>query len=491
MALSGLLRGLAEVDASASGVQIEDISLDSRQVEPGHLFVAVQGEQVHGMQFAEMAERSGAVAVLSDERATERPANLGIPVIDVPNLSEHLGLLASRFYQTDDTQVARLIGVTGTNGKSSVVHLLSSALNHLGVACASIGTLGAHFQDNHIAVSRTTPDVFQLHRLVAALRNAGAKAIAMEVSSHGLDQGRCAGLAFDTAIFTNLTRDHLDYHLSMAAYIQAKAKLFQWDGLRLAVVNADDSTVDDVLPADATKSKTVRYGLNDAQVLASGLKFTDKGLRFTLQIGHEDIKIKSKLIGAFNVYNLLAVAATLWSDGYSLPDIKQAIKHLAPVPGRMERVTLSDPDQAAKVLVIVDYAHTPDALQNALQSARHHTAGKLICVFGCGGDRDKGKRPLMAAVAERLADFTIVTDDNPRTEDGDEIVTNILSGMAREAYQVIRDRRAAINTAITMAGTNDTVLVAGKGHETYQEIDGVSHPFDDRLVVREALEEAA
>jgi UDP-N-acetylmuramoyl-L-alanyl-D-glutamate--2,6-diaminopimelate ligase len=381
----------------------------------------------------------------------------------------------------------RVIGVTGTNGKTSVVQLLASALQSLGAHAATIGTLGAGPVGAIDAGERTTPDVISVHALLARFRDAGVSDVAMEVSSHALDQGRVNAVAFALAVFTNLTRDHLDYHGDMAAYGAAKARLFRWPGLRAAVINVDDAfgrALADALPAGVA---AVRYAIDSpaAQVRAAAIRSDADGLRFELSTPWGAGEVASPLLGRFNVANLLAVAASLGALGYTFAQIQQALAQLRPVPGRMNRLGGDD----ALPLVVVDYAHTPDALEQALASLRAHGGGRLICVVGCGGERDQGKRPQMGAIAEARADRIIVTDDNPRREDGDAIVAQILAGLARpQAATVQRDRAKAIALAIGAAGAGDAVLIAGKGHEPYQEVGTQRHRFDDLDVARRALE---
>jgi UDP-N-acetylmuramoyl-L-alanyl-D-glutamate--2,6-diaminopimelate ligase len=343
----------------------------------------------------------------------------------------------------------------------------------------------------HVAGERTTPDVIAVHRLLAQLREEGASHVAMEVSSHALEQGRVDAVAFKVAVFTNLTRDHLDYHGTMEAYGQAKARLFQWPTLRAVVVNLDDAFGAQLfaqVPPGVLRIGLSARGAEGATLAARAPTLSPAGLRFFLAEGEEGFEVSSPLLGRFNVDNLLAVAGTLRALGWSLERVAATLPGLSPVDGRMSRAGGHD----GRPLVVVDYAHTPDALQQALASLREHTPGRLTCVFGCGGDRDRGKRAQMAAIAEAGADRVIVTDDNPRSEDGNDIVADIVQGFTSPAAaSVERDRRRAI--ALALAGTNsgDVVLVAGKGHESYQEVAGVRTPFDDLLVATALLEACA
>ncbi|MFN7137474.1 MAG: Mur ligase family protein, partial [Thermomonas sp.] len=367
------------------------------------------------------------------------------------------------------------------------VQLLAQAWTLRGQKAGTLGTLGAGIWPKAVPTGFTTPLVLRLHALLAELRDEGASAVAMEVSSHALDQGRVDGVHFDVAVFTNLTRDHLDYHGDMARYGAAKARLFDWPGLRAAAVNLDDAFGRELFAAVQGKVRALGFssrGAAGASVRAEELVLDAGGIGFLLHAGGQAHPVRSPLLGRFNVDNLLGVATTLYALDMAPALIAETLSQLLPVDGRMNRLG-GAPGQP---LVVVDYAHTPDALEQALASLRAHAAGRLVCVFGCGGERDTGKRPQMAAIAERLADAVIVTDDNPRGEDGDAIVADILAGfLAPQAVVVQRDRAAAIASAIAEAAPGDVVLVAGKGHEPYQEIAGVKHPFEDAAVARECL----
>lgn len=482
MCLSELLPDVAGVPA---GLEITGLVMDSREVEPGNAFVAIAGFGEHGLKFVDEARRRGAVAVLFEPPA---PADLPPPddAIAVPGLRARLGAMGDRFHGEPSADMA-VVGVTGTNGKTSTVQLLAQAWTLLGTPAATIGTLGAGLYGAAQPTGFTTTLVLRTHRLVADLHADGARALAMEVSSHALDQGRTAGIHFDVAVFTNLTRDHLDYHGDMQRYGEAKARLFAWPGLRAAVINIDDAfgrTLAGRIEAPL-HGVTVSARGDDATVQARALRLDGRGLAFDLVIEGEARPVRSPLVGRFNVDNLLVVAGALWALGHATADIAGVLGRLQPIHGRMNRLGGED----GLPLVVIDYAHTPDALEQALSSLRAHVEGHLSCVFGCGGERDRGKRPEMAAVAERLADRVFVTDDNPRGEDGDTIVADILAGFADPGAIVVeRDRRAAIRRAVGEAGPGDIVLVAGKGHEPYQEVAGVRHAFDDTDEARRALE---
>ena len=492
MALAELLPDVATVPP---GLRVTGLVQDSRQVRPGDAFVAIgpyvgAPSGLHGLGFVDQARTSGASAILFDPPP---PEGLSAPAdaIAVPGLRARMGAMADRFHGAP-SRAMTMVGVTGTSGKTSTVQMVAQALQLRGRRSGTLGTLGAGLYGRARATGFTTPLVLQTHELLAGLRDAGAEAVAMEVSSHALDQGRVDAVHYDVAVFTNLTRDHLDYHGDMDAYGAAKAKLFAREGLRAVVVNLDDAfgarllaRLPDALQAIGTSAR----GDARATVRAERVALDAAGIGFDLVLpgdGGGDARhaIRSPLLGRFNVDNLLAVAGVLHALGEDDAAIAQVLPRLEPIPGRMNRLGGAD----GHPLVVVDYSHKPDPLQQALASLRGHLRGRMACVFGCGGERDAGKRPQMARIAERYADLVIVTDDNPRGEDGDAIVAGIMSGFERpEQVRVERDRRKAIGLAIAQAGPDDIVLVAGKGHETYQDVAGVKHPFDDAEVAREAL----
>ena len=483
--LAELLVGQALPPAVAD-IEVKGLCADSRRVEPGDVFVALAGACTHGLRYAAEVRAAGAVALLYDPGETI-PADSAAEAhaIAVPDLRARLGELADRVYG-EPSATLRVIGVTGTNGKTSIVHLLAEALERLGLAAGTVGTLGAGRVGRLVAGERTTPDVSSVHALLARLRDDGAQAVAMEVSSHALAQGRVDGVRFTAAVFSNLSRDHLDYHGDMATYAAAKARLFARPELAAVVVNIDDAFGREL---GATVSGRALWtvsaaGGQSARLRAERLVLGEDGLRFDLVEAGRRAAIASPLLGRFNADNLLAVAGTLRALGFAFDAVAAVLPDLPPVRGRMTRL-----GGGTTPLVLVDYAHTPDALALALASLRGHVRGRLWCVFGCGGERDRGKRAAMAAVAEAGADRVIVTDDNPRGEDGDAIVADILEGFREpDRHRVLRDRRAAIRAAIGAAEAGDVVLLAGKGHEPCQEIAGVKHPFDDLAEARAALE---
>ncbi|KRA33309.1 UDP-N-acetylmuramoylalanyl-D-glutamate--2,6-diaminopimelate ligase [Rhodanobacter sp. Root627] len=481
---------LAQV-AGARDLSITGLAIDSRQIVRGDAFVALRGTQTHGIRFAPVAVQRGASVVLAeapvpaDIDTSSSEAIEGVPVVWIDHLASQVGEIAARFYG-HASEAMRVVGVTGTNGKTSCVQMLAQALSFLGHRSATIGTLGAGVHGQLHEGERTTPDAVAVHRLLAEFRDAGVSHVAMEVSSHALAQHRVAAVDFDVAAFTNLTRDHLDYHGDMASYGAAKAKLFAWPSLGAAVINLDDAFGPELLAQLDGAVQPLRTSMADsadADVAAGTIVTSSNGLSFDLRTPWGAAPVKSPLLGRFNVANLLTVAACLGALGEPFERIVAALENLQPVPGRMSRLG----GQGDLPLVVVDYSHTPDALDQALTALRAHCAGRLICVFGCGGERDAGKRPLMGEIAARLADVAIVTDDNPRRENGDAIVAQIVAGMP-EGTTIERDRAAAIALALRDAHAGDVVLIAGKGHEPYQEDAAGKHPFDDMAVAKAALE---
>lgn len=490
---------LPDVPGIAPDLAVCGLTMDSRSVRPGDAFVAIAGFGAHGLNFAGQACANGAAVILFDPGATG-----GLPApadaVAVPGLRARLGAMADAFHDRLTTRMP-VVGVTGTNGKTSTVQLIAQAWEIEGTRAGTIGTLGAGLHGDVRPTGFTTPLVLQLHALLADMVDAGAQAIAMEVSSHALDQGRVDGVHFDIAAFTNLSRDHLDYHGDMDTYGEAKARLFAWPGLRAAVVNVDDAfgarlaerlepaASDRQRAADATVDRPLLVSVSalgnpDASIRAVDIRLDTHGIAFQLVIGETVAAVRSPLLGRFNVDNLLVVAGVLHAQGTAPARIAGLLSRLQPIHGRMNRLG----GEAGAPLVVIDYAHTPDALEQALSTLRAHTEARVLCVFGCGGERDVGKRPQMGAIAERLGDIAIVTDDNPRGEDGELIAAQIVAGFADPSRAiVVRDRKAAIARAIGEANPDDIVLIAGKGHEPDQEIAGVRHPFDDTCVARELL----
>ncbi|WIG54300.1 MAG: UDP-N-acetylmuramoyl-dipeptide--2,6-diaminopimelate ligase [Rhodanobacteraceae bacterium] len=481
MRLDDLLRGIAT--PSHGDIMVSGLTQDSHAVRAGDAFVALAGVKHHGIEFADAAVAQGAVAVLAEKPSPE--SRVPSPVVRIDDLRLRLGEIAAHFFN-DPSAAMTVVGVTGTSGKTSTVQLLAQAFAQLGKRAATIGTLGAGLHGALHAGERTTPDVIRVHGLMAEFRAAGATHVAMEVSSHALDQHRVDGIHFGVAVFTNLTRDHLDYHGTMEAYGAAKAKLFAWPGLRAAVINVDDAFGRELATRISGDKKILRCGIDkaEADIRATDVHTHSDGIDFHLVTPWGEAAVHSALLGRFNVANLLAVAGVLGALDVPFAKIHDALQALQPINGRMNRL-----GGGTLPLVVVDYSHKPDALEQVLAALRAHCDGKLICLFGCGGERDAGKRPIMGAIAERMADAVIVTDDNPRGEDGDAIVAQIVAGMrAPQRATVMRDRARAIDIAIAQARAGDVVLIAGKGHETYQEVGGAKHPFDDLQVARATLE---
>jgi UDP-N-acetylmuramoyl-L-alanyl-D-glutamate--2,6-diaminopimelate ligase len=489
--LDQLLLGIADAQVAAAPEAartiVSGLCLDSRQVRRGDAFLALRGSQAHGIQFAAGAVQRGARVVLAEAPAPEHFEQPDAPLLWIENLHDQVGEIAARFHDRPSESM-RVIGVTGTNGKTSCVQLLAQALTALGHRAASIGTLGAGVHGELHEGERTTPDATSVQALLAKFRDAEVSHVAMEVSSHALAQGRVGAVDFEIAAFTNLTRDHLDYHGSMQAYGAAKVRLFAWPGLQVAVINSDDAFGHELATTLAADVRVLRFsaaGDSEAEIAASDIVTSSGGLVFQLRSPWGTRTVHSHLLGRFNVANLLAVIGCLGALGEPFGRIVQVVEQLQPVNGRMSRLG----GLSGLPLVVVDYAHTPDALEQALTALRAHCAGKLICVFGCGGERDAGKRPLMGAIVARLADVAIVTDDNPRGEDGDAIVTQIVAGMSQAAAMAVqRDRAAAIADALALARAGDVVLIAGKGHETYQDGAAGKRPFDDLAVAHATLE---
>ena len=538
--LQSLLDGFVDF----SGVEnckltFKGLSLNSKKVHEGYLFLACAGVgngSQHGIAYAGEAINLGASCIAWEptKDVETMPANclaqredgsVNVPLIKVEDLHENVGAIASRFYQHPSRSLS-VIGVTGTNGKTSTAHFIAQLIHDIENAssttnpvaakqCAVIGTLGNGFYGQLEESTHTTPDAVTLQALIAKYRDEQARTLVMEVSSHALSQGRVNGVEFDCAIFTNLTRDHLDYHGDMKSYADEKLKLFHFSSLKQVIVNQDDSFADvildslkadslkkDSLKADSIKNESpasdsavseskkvsvVRYSKKDksADYYADEINLSSDGISFVLHVKESVFTVKAHIVGDFNIENILASIAALHSQGYDINTLVSSVEKLAVVPGRMEKIIihpeLIDNAMAELPLIVVDYAHTPDALDKGLCALKAHTRGKLICLFGCGGDRDKGKRPMMAKAAQQQADRIIVTSDNPRTESAEQIIEEIISGFNNLDNVVIEiDREKAIHTTLQSMTADDVVLIAGKGHEDYQEINGQRFPFSDK-----------
>jgi UDP-N-acetylmuramoyl-L-alanyl-D-glutamate--2,6-diaminopimelate ligase len=494
-ALMWLLDGIASVPATQA--RVSDLTLDSREVRPESLFFALPGRSSHGLQFAADAAARGASVVLFEPGDDAAPPVLPAHVFcaPVPGLTGLVGRIADRFFNWPSSHL-QITGITGTNGKTTCAFLLAQCLERLGIAAAYVGTIGWGRPAALSEATHTTPDAVTMHRTLAQLRAAGVRHVAMEVSSHALDQGRVDGVKFQTGAFTNLTRDHLDYHGTMARYGEAKAKLFASRDLKHIVLNIGDEFGRKLAHGYSGGASLIAVWvgagdsgwLADRSLNATQVRIEQRGIAMALDgsFGRQDVQ--TQLMGRFNAENSLVVIACLLSLGVSLADAAAALAECQPAPGRMEVVRT---EARNKPLVVIDYAHTPDALRKALSAAREHCKGVLWCVFGCGGDRDAGKRAVMGAIADELADQIIVTDDNPRSEDPEAITAGIVSGIRSRSVRVIHDRAEAIAAALNQARPLDVVLIAGKGHEDYQIYGHTRRAFSDRIEAQRLLGAAA
>lgn len=479
------------------GVKITRLVTDSREVTLGDTFVAYPGENTDGRRFIAQAIAQGANAVIWEAEHFVWNDAWQVPNLAVTDLRHQAGWLADAAYGAP-TEKLWMVGVTGTNGKTSTSHWIAHALDDAGRKCALIGTLGNGYSGALQPATHTTPEAIRVHDLCAGYLREGAQAVAMEVSSHALAQGRVNGVHFDVALLTNLSRDHLDYHGDMESYAASKRRLFNWETLKSAVINLDDSYGAGLAEELYDRQpEVIGYGMSDAalqlaerlgirMVYGNLLAMNGQGMQLKVHSSWGGAQLDSALIGRFNASNLLGALAVLLVSNVTLDEATRSLAKVQPVAGRMQRV-----GNARQPTVIIDYAHTPDALEKVLLTLREvsgASGGKLICVFGCGGDRDRGKRPMMGLVAGKFADHCIITSDNPRSEDPENIIAEVLAGVDSANCEIIAGRAEAIAHAIGMASRHDTVLIAGKGHENYQEIAGVRHPFSDVAVAGVALE---
>ena len=489
-----LSKGLLEIpycdymDSKITGIQ-----LDSRLVNTGDLFIACFGRSHDARNFIDQAIRKGCGAVLAEFTSgmNRLEVRANVPIIGVENLSKKVSEIASRFYHHPSSQL-KVIGITGTNGKTSCSKFIATALQKLGYRCGMMGTLGCGVPDALEKTLLTTPDAVLAQRQLAQMVSKNCEHVAMEVSSVGLDQKRVEAIRFDTAVFTNLTRDHLDYHKTMSEYAESKRKLFQWPGLKSAVLNLDDEFSLSLINSIRKEVEIFTYSVSNrnASVYSESLTLSKSGYSALVNTPFGCKKLSGELLGRFNFSNVLAVIATIISlmarensGRIDLAKIIDSISSLSSADGRMEIV--NSPNE---ITTIVDYAHTPDSLKNALETLKCHSKGEIWCVFGCGGNRDEGKRPIMGEIAELFADHIVITDDNPRNEPGDRIVSQILSGIqTHHNVSIIRNRAKAISHAIASASPADLILIAGKGHETYQEISGRRVIFSDKAHAKSAL----
>ncbi|MGA8943199.1 MAG: UDP-N-acetylmuramoyl-L-alanyl-D-glutamate--2,6-diaminopimelate ligase [Thermoactinomyces sp.] len=468
--------------------RITGIQLDSRHVRPGDLFIALKGTKVDAHRFVKQAVAGGAAAVMVEE-AVDVPE---VPVIQVPDTRRAMAVVAAKFYGYP-TQELKLIGITGTNGKTTTTYLIEQLLQHKGAAAGVIGTIQTKIRGTSLPTRNTTPEAVELQKIFRMMLDEGCEYSVMEVSSHALDMGRTRGCQFHIGVFTNLTQDHLDYHGTMEKYREAKSLLFSQLGSAyskelnrnpFAIFNADDKA--SAYFMKRTAAQVLTYGIDQpADVRAENIQFSSSGTSFLLKTFRGDVPVQIRLAGKFNVYNVLAAVSVALVEGMDLQQIQSGLAEIRGVAGRFEPVDLGQ-----SFSVLVDYAHTPDSLENVLTTIREFARGRVICLVGCGGDRDRSKRPIMADIAAKYSDYAIFTSDNPRTEDPIAILEDMLAGVKScppERYKVISDRRQAIHEAVKLAEPEDVILIAGKGHETYQEINGVRHHFDDREAARDAI----
>ena len=472
--------------AVAPPVPIHGIASDSRHLGEAYLFLACQGINSHGVNYLAEAKAAGVSAVAYDASTSEAPEDIGVPMLAIDNLADKLGEIANRFYGRP-SEALGVIGVTGTNGKTTVAWLVAQCAQLLGERCGYLGTLGYGVDAIEDSQGMTTPGAVELHRRLAKFVEQGASYAAVEVSSHALSQGRVDGVRFEAALFTNLTRDHLDYHADMRDYFETKARLFLESDTRNRIVNLDSEFGTQLAARCGQEVITVstnfdRVANGRPYVFVRSVVAHGQGSDVSFVSSWGDGRFVLPLPGDFNVANAAIVLALMLQQGVSLDAACDVLSRVQAPPGRMERVA------AAGAAVYVDYAHTPNAMEAALRALRVHCRGKLWCVFGCGGDRDAGKRPLMARAAERLADCVVITNDNPRSEDPGQIIDEVLSGLARpKRATVIEDRAAAIAWTIGQASDADVVLIAGKGHESHQQIGKELRPFSDYAVAETAL----
>lgn len=485
MNIKDVLKGVQVVKAAGAApdaVDISSLACDSRDAAAGALFVAVRGAQQDGHLYIADALQRGAAAVVFQDAAFFPKQGVCVPFIQARDSKVALARAAGNFFGEPYRHI-RCVGITGTNGKTTTSYLVRSILNAAGLKCALIGTIGYRIDDTNVPSQNTTPGILELHQLLRRMIDSGNQYVAMEVSSHALDQDRVEGMVFRAALFTNLTQDHLDYHKDMEAYFRAKEKLFfeHVESDSHLIVNTDDPFGRRLY--DSLKGHRVGYGFVDTDVSVVSHRISRDATQATIKTPKGSLEISSGLVGRYNLYNILAAVAFAVSEGLGLDIVREGIERVPCVPGRLERI-----DAPQGFSVFVDYAHTDDALKNVLESLRSiiHN-GRIVTVFGCGGDRDRGKRPKMGRVASALSDHCIITSDNPRSEDPHAIIAEIASGFIEQNYEIEPDREAAIRRALAWAKPGDFVLLAGKGHETYQVIKDNILDFDDKSVVVEAL----
>jgi UDP-N-acetylmuramoyl-L-alanyl-D-glutamate--2,6-diaminopimelate ligase len=491
LTIAKLLHDLVSSDQlgnSLGDLLVQGLCLDSRGLNQGDVFLAVAGSTAHGLDFLEKAQEKQPAAIVYEPNAQySNVKHNEIPIIAVPDLHKHVSLIASRFYDEPSNDL-NIIAITGTNGKTTCAYLLTQLLNATGVDAAMIGTIGSGRLNNLQASELTTPDAIKLQACLADFRKDGISHVVMEASSHALHQHRLDAVKVDIAAFTNLTQDHLDYHQDMSDYLQAKARLFSFDSITHAVINADDSDCKRLVASIPDEVKKTTYSVDgqhlDADLVAGDIQVDSSITRFEVKVDGQKTEIETRLIGQFNVSNVLLVVGVMRALGSTLESLVAEIKNLNAPTGRMQRLSKSNAPT-----VVIDYAHTPDALEKTLSILRSLADEDLAAVFGCGGDRDRGKRAVMGAIAERFADRIYLTDDNPRTENSSQIINDIASGIvAKDKAKIISDRAKAITMSIQDATVKDIVLIAGKGHEDYQIIGAEKFPFSDQQHAQSALD---
>ncbi|GGL44782.1 UDP-N-acetylmuramoyl-L-alanyl-D-glutamate--2,6-diaminopimelate ligase [Sporolactobacillus putidus] len=484
MKLTDCLEALTDFRQDGEGnPEITGVTVDSRKIKPGSLFFCIKGHQVDGHRFAEQAEKNGAAAIVAEERIAA-----DVPVIYVNDTQRALAMIADRYYGHPSHSL-HLIGVTGTNGKTTITYLVQAIQEAEGISTGLIGTMGMRYKDHSVSVDNTTPEAHLIHENLALMKARGADSVIMETSSNALYDGRVRGCDFNIGIFTNLTEDHLDLHGTMKDYMYAKSLLFSQLGnrygnpreLKAAVLNADDKASE--IYKHMTAAHVLTYAIDHpADFRASSIQITPSGTSFTLSVKGKNYPVSMKLIGKFSVYNVLAALAACSLKGLDIVRMIRTVEQIKGVSGRFETVNAGQ-----NFTVIVDYSHTPDSLENALATIKEFAEKRIITVVGCGGDRERGKRPVMAKIAVDNSDLAILTSDNPRTEDPEAIIREMESGVKGRPYKKIADRREAIRFAVRRAAEDDIILIAGKGHETYQIIGTVKHHFDDRETAKEAI----
>lgn len=496
MKLTQLIKHLDkyEIYSDINDFNVKGVSPHSKKIADNYIFVAVQGSRYDGSAFIEEAVRNGAKAVITSLENSPFPplekggeggifnnCYKGVNFIKIVDPRKALSDLAAEFYGNPSKEI-KVTGITGTNGKTTISYLLEAFLRESGRQCAVIGTINHRFKNKIIDSKNTTPGAEIIQRMLSEMLKEGINYCLMEVSSHALDQERIQAVEFDSAIFTNLTQDHLDYHNTMENYFQAKAKLFKnLNKQSFAVINNDDAYGRMLI--SLTAAKKITYGIyNTADIMAKEIKFDISGSEFVLKYKGKEIKLKTSLAGLYNIYNILAAVCFCVKERIDLSVIAAALENFSGVPGRLEKI-----DTGKDFLVFVDYAHTPDALNNVLRTLRQLCDRRIIVVFGCGGDRDKTKRPKMGHLAVELADYAIITNDNPRSESPEDIVNDIKKGISKDNYCVVLERKQAIEKSLSMASSGDIVLIAGKGHENYQIINNQILEFDDREAARQCL----